>query len=526
MSNFSFVAGWNLISSFNSDISFSDLFSPSNTSGSLGSGSVYEFDGGSYNDITTNGSISVGTAYFVNMNDKNIILNDLSNNPYQQHVFDVSLNSGWNMLSSPFWKKDIKFSDLNFYDSIDEIFSYNTSIQQFEYVDKSLGVMEYGRGYMINLNENVNSVIVNTSVSLFEQSGNNINLSLIDAGSFIQFESGQTDSIKLVSKALGYHGQGGLDVQSTYSSCKPCCQFNSWKDQNTVFINHAVQNATSLSALEVLGGVHIEGDSTLVSTAQPDHVLHVEGGNAIFRENLSIEKNLILSTSSDLSASNTDVRFKIPAVYTDSTGTLKSVDVFKINSTRVSCSMDFIGTPNSSNGGAGTSGILHGDHAFCIQLDGDNGRITCLRLSCDDGWVNHTTSGAQVITSDNRLKHNEVPITGGIDTILQLNPKLYVKTYSLYDESGNLYGPNHNFEDVSMRPRESFFESGFIAQEVRDISGLEHLVEGDELDASGNPARLSMHYDGLHAYTVKAIQELSAKVTALEARIVELEAGR
>ena len=61
--------------------------------------------------------------------------------------------------------------------------------------------------------------------------------------------------------------------------------------------------------------------------------------------------------------------------------------------------------------------------------------------------------------------------------------------------------------------------SGFIAQEVAEIPELKHLV-----DVPDTPElEYTMNYNSVHAYAIKAIQELLAKNIALEARVAALE---
>ena len=60
---------------------------------------------------------------------------------------------------------------------------------------------------------------------------------------------------------------------------------------------------------------------------------------------------------------------------------------------------------------------------------------------------------------------------------------------------------------------------GFIAQEVQDL-----IPESDSLVAANPDGTLGFDYNGVAAPVVKAIQELSAKVTALEAEVAALRA--
>jgi hypothetical protein len=74
------------------------------------------------------------------------------------------------------------------------------------------------------------------------------------------------------------------------------------------------------------------------------------------------------------------------------------------------------------------------------------------------------------VNSDDRLKHNEVIITNGLDVIERLTPKFYQKTQVLLDTSynGDLSGYAWSHE------------AGLIAQEVLQISDLSFVVGGGD----------------------------------------------
>jgi len=135
-------------------------------------------------------------------------------------------------------------------------------------------------------------------------------------------------------------------------------------------------------------------------------------------------------------------------------------------------------------------------------------------------YVNGTLSinaGAVTTSSDRRLKQNEKPLTYGLSEINKLKPKTF--------EWKRAVGKT---------------ELGFIAQDVAEI--LPESVDGKkypyqwQLDSDGNPKfdsdgnpvlrldddgnpmerMLGLNYNGIVAALVKAVQELSAKVDALE----------
>ena len=147
------------------------------------------------------------------------------------------------------------------------------------------------------------------------------------------------------------------------------------------------------------------------------------------------------------------------------------------------------------------------------------------------GSINATgtvSAGGSVLTSDDRTKHNETDISNCLITIKKLRPTKYFKTVEIYDVS-------HNFNlDSSGNPLDESgniitsgikTETGFIAQRVKEIEELQHLVNGE------NKKVLSLNYIGIIPYNTKAIQELDeiqqsekTKLAAAEAKIATLEA--
>jgi hypothetical protein len=100
--------------------------------------------------------------------------------------------------------------------------------------------------------------------------------------------------------------------------------------------------------------------------------------------------------------------------------------------------------------------------------------------------------------SDDRLKFNERDIPNGLEVINKLNPQVY------------------EFAVGGLDCIDRQTEAGFIAQDVEKIA---------EISYASRPPRghgedyYHLHYQTLFTYAVKAIQELSARVTTLEQRV-------
>jgi hypothetical protein len=117
------------------------------------------------------------------------------------------------------------------------------------------------------------------------------------------------------------------------------------------------------------------------------------------------------------------------------------------------------------------------------------------------GSISVTTSATAYNTSsDYRMKENVVPMTGGLATISALKPV----TYDWVTDKS--YG------------------EGFIAHELAEVIPLAVTGEKDAVDDEGNIVPQGVDYSKIVVHLVAAIQELSAKNDALEARLAALEA--
>jgi hypothetical protein len=144
---------------------------------------------------------------------------------------------------------------------------------------------------------------------------------------------------------------------------------------------------------------------------------------------------------------------------------------------------------------------LHVDNIFAngvMNMAGATGfRITIPNTATDIGGRGR--ANAWTTYSDRRIKDNITSIETGLNVICNLNPVKYRQYSSEYDEIGNLKLIKNEFFDTV----------GFIAQEVNDI--LPEVVSvGDETMLWG------INDEKITPYLVKAIQELSKKVTDLE----------
>jgi len=121
------------------------------------------------------------------------------------------------------------------------------------------------------------------------------------------------------------------------------------------------------------------------------------------------------------------------------------------------------------------------------------------------------------LTSDDRLKHNEQPITDALGTINKLKLYKYDKTDVMLDADFN-----GELGDISNKK-----EVGFIAQDVAEIPELKFLVGGggtvtEELSKKTVDLPFHLNYNGINNIAVQAIQELSKRVKDLELKLASL----
>ena len=149
------------------------------------------------------------------------------------------------------------------------------------------------------------------------------------------------------------------------------------------------------------------------------------------------------------------------------------------------------------------------------------------------------TAGGASVSSDDRLKHNEVVINNGLDVIDKLTPKFYKKTQVLLDASYN--GDLSNYAWT--------LEAGLIAQELLKISDLSYVVSGGDYyeqtyklitqtntlsnsyyEPSANNYEVSnnlitqaynVNYNSIFVYGLAAIKELHIKVKTQETSILD-----
>lgn len=128
-------------------------------------------------------------------------------------------------------------------------------------------------------------------------------------------------------------------------------------------------------------------------------------------------------------------------------------------------------------------------------------------------WRTVYTTNSADVSSDDRLKHNEEDVVDALGTIKKLKLLKYDKTNEMLDADYN--------GDLTDIPHKK--EIGFIAQSVLEIPELAFLVSvpGDpeeelEPGLKRGEGVYGLDYQGINNLLVQAVQELSARVEALE----------
>jgi hypothetical protein len=129
------------------------------------------------------------------------------------------------------------------------------------------------------------------------------------------------------------------------------------------------------------------------------------------------------------------------------------------------------------------------------------------------------TANGSVLSSDDRIKHNEQPITNALSTISKITPKRYFKT------KNTLYDARHNFllneqnQPLStsgtrlLLNKDYTIETGIIAQEIQSIPELEFTVQ--------NTTPLGVDYNSIHCTHIAATKELHQIVQTQQTHMEE-----
>ena len=152
-------------------------------------------------------------------------------------------------------------------------------------------------------------------------------------------------------------------------------------------------------------------------------------------------------------------------------------------------------TVNGNMGVTGNVGIGKGVSGYALDVSGD--------INVDGTAY----ASGSVLTSDDRLKHNEQDISG-LELITQLHPQKYLKTRMMYEENYTLT-VDASGEYTNLKEGDYVHEEmGIIAQHVLDIPELSFCVTDSTPHA--------LNYNNLFVLSIQAIKELKAEKDALQ----------
>lgn len=137
-------------------------------------------------------------------------------------------------------------------------------------------------------------------------------------------------------------------------------------------------------------------------------------------------------------------------------------------------------------------------YTICTNGPGNSGTYYHISFGADGTLAGAITGTASTVsygtTSDYRLKENIRPMTGALAKVQALNPVTY--TWKASGEQGQ----------------------GFVAHELQAVIPSAVTGAKDAVDTKGNPAYQNVDASFVVATLVAAVQELSARVAALEAK--------
>ena len=241
---------------------------------------------------------------------------------------------------------------------------------------------------------------------------------------------------------------------------------------------------------------------------------------------------------------NSQISYDDSALYIDSNknvgiGTTSPLYKLDVNGTaRVTGQFDIYGGTRYTHFNFGSNNdvyIRSGESAGKVILQDGGGKVGIGETSPSyelhvNGQIYASNGG--LLSSDDRIKHNEQPLLNALSILSKLKPKHYIKT------GNKLYDASHNFQlDASGNPLDAMgnrlryiedytIENGIIAQDIQNIPELTFFVFGDE--TNDNP--LSIDYNSIHCTHIAATQEIDkiqqaekAKLAAAETKLAAAE---
>ena len=158
---------------------------------------------------------------------------------------------------------------------------------------------------------------------------------------------------------------------------------------------------------------------------------------------------------------------------------------------------------SGTGSGANALDVENSDNDELLRIRNDGGFFTGIDSGSPYNFTTSSSANVHIqssgrmrrVSSSRKYKKDIADASWGLAEVLKLRPVTFKSNGTGENADDHTYG-------------------GFIAEEVHD-SGLTDFVEYKEIDGSKEPE--GVHYANMVALMTKAIQELSAKVAALEA---------
>jgi len=165
-----------------------------------------------------------------------------------------------------------------------------------------------------------------------------------------------------------------------------------------------------------------------------------------------------------------------------------------------------------------------------LTVNGTSGSARVVPQTDDTGYLGESNHRWQAVyatngtvqTSDKNLKTSITSTDLGLDFVNKLNPVSYkwkVGGYDIKEGVGKANEDTGDFEEIGREEKPVAGKRkhyGLIAQEVKEVLGNNDFGGWVKEDLEDDGSLESLRYDQFIAPLIKAVQELSAKVTALE----------
>jgi hypothetical protein len=272
--------------------------------------------------------------------------------------------------------------------------------------------------------------------------------------------------------------------------------------QRALAIAPAFDNNASVGAQAVITGPSTAANGGSAYTVPAITHFLANQGTLHADSTVTDQYGLLVSSTLDDATNNFGVVSQIPASGTANWNVYASGTApnYFAGPLRVGTTADFTTTAGSNDGLNFSNGILYlsntAQGALSIRRRTDPGAVATFVGTSNTavGSISVTSTATSYNeSSDYRLKENPTPMTGALEAVAALNPVNF--TWKSDGSAGR----------------------GFIAHELQAVVPEAVTGEKDAVDSEGKPEYQGVDKSKLVPLLVAAVQELSAKVAALEA---------